>query len=117
MDLDLAYIKARKFETRYLNDEKKKLFKIYAHIIDVYRHHSNWLMFDDAKAAELDALMKVWEPIFEILFPDNNVTKCKWGESCASNNQFKVDCRLIFKYQNDYKSRISKIPHSKKDER
>ncbi|KAI9365686.1 hypothetical protein BD770DRAFT_438921 [Pilaira anomala] len=99
-DLTKAYIDARNLEIEYIESSNESIFNIYSHIINIYRFHSEALRFKSNDPTELDNLMKVWGPIFEILFPDTSTVRCKWGESQAEHNKFKVDCHLIF-YYND----------------
>jgi hypothetical protein len=58
----------------------------------------------DSKSSntELDCLVKFWSEIIESLFPDNkDRIYCKWGESKAFHNGFKIDCRFIIKKEED----------------
>ncbi|CAO3677550.1 unnamed protein product [Rhizopus stolonifer] len=93
-DLKKAYILARKEELRSLNSEDETLFNIYAHIINIYRFRKSSITKKDN--TELDAFIKIWGEVFESLFNGTNSMYCKWGESKAANNEFKVDCRIVF---------------------
>lgn len=47
-------------------------------------------------SAKLDGLVKFWSKVFESLFADSkyNIT-CKWGESQAHCNEYKIDVRVV----------------------
>ncbi|KAI9267613.1 hypothetical protein EDC94DRAFT_582327 [Helicostylum pulchrum] len=60
----------------------------------MYRFHSEALRFKSNNVTELDSLMKIWGGTLEPLFPDKNYR----GESMSEHNLFKIDCRIIFFY-------------------
>lgn len=95
-DLDKAYQSARNSELAALNSDKEHIFNIYAHIINIYRHRRSSLNNSMKDNTELDGLVKLWAEVFESLFPDSqHNVKCRWGESKAHHNDYKVDCRVI----------------------
>ncbi|KAG1083744.1 hypothetical protein G6F42_022088 [Rhizopus arrhizus] len=95
-DLDKAYQSARNSESAALNSGKEHIFNIYAHIINIYRHRRSSLNNNMKDSTELDGLVKLWAEVFESLFPDSqHNVKCRWGESKAHHNNYKVDCRVI----------------------
>ncbi|CEP13882.1 hypothetical protein [Parasitella parasitica] len=95
-NLDKAYSLARSAETSNLNSDKERLYNIYAHIVNVYRRKRSALNNASNNNTELDGLVKFWSEVFESLFADNkyNIT-CKWGESQAHCNEYKIDVRVI----------------------
>lgn len=102
LDIDDGYKKARAAEVENLNGEDESLYSIYAHVINIYRKRSAALKDSKSSNTELDCLVKFWSEIIESLFPDNkNRIYCKWGESKAFHNGFRIDCRIIIKKEED----------------
>ncbi|RCH92125.1 hypothetical protein CU098_008801, partial [Rhizopus stolonifer] len=96
LNLDKAYKIARIAEVNALNSDQEHQYNIYSHIINIYRRKRRALNNDNKTNTELDGLVKFWSEVFESLFADNkhNIT-CKWGESQAYHNEYKIDVRIV----------------------
>lgn len=96
LNLDKAYRLARNAETTVLNSDQEHLYNIYSHIINIYRRKRGALNNINKCNTELDGLVKFWSEVFESLFADNkHGITCKWGESQAYHNEYKIDVRII----------------------
>ncbi|GAA5810106.1 hypothetical protein MFLAVUS_003525 [Mucor flavus] len=67
-----TYTLARKLEVKNLESSNEVLFKIYAHIVDMYRFYSEALRFKTNEVTELDSLMKIWGGILKPLLPNTS---------------------------------------------
>ncbi|KAL9536606.1 hypothetical protein MBANPS3_012521 [Mucor bainieri] len=94
--LDKAYSTARIAEISNLNSDKERLYNIYGHIINMYRRKRSASNNANNKNIELDGLEKFWSEVFESLFADNKYSiTCKWGESQAHRNEYKIGVCVI----------------------